>query len=112
MVPNSVECITAAALDHIKWTTYVGRGRQIFARSWPPSRPNNRLQGMRGLACFPPDESLARRPRTPDPCVVTLLLTDPATVRWRTTGSPVGRDGEQRLPLWLSAPWPPDGLER
>ena len=25
---------------------------------------------MRGLACFWPDESLARRPRTPDPCVV------------------------------------------
>jgi hypothetical protein len=36
-------------------------------------RPNNRLQGMRGLACFWPDESLARRPRTPDPCVVRRL---------------------------------------
>jgi hypothetical protein len=29
------------------------------------TRRNNRLQGMRGLACFQPDESLARRPRTP-----------------------------------------------
>ncbi len=28
---------------------------------------------MRGLACFRRDESLARRPRTPDPCVVRRL---------------------------------------
>jgi hypothetical protein len=33
-------------------------------------RPNNRLQGVRGLTCFRPEDSLARRPRTPDPCVV------------------------------------------
>jgi hypothetical protein len=37
------------------------------------TRPNNRLQGMRGLACFRAEESLARRPRTPDPCVVRPL---------------------------------------
>jgi hypothetical protein len=35
----------------------------------PLLRPNNRLQGMRGLACFRA-EGLARWPRTPDPCVV------------------------------------------
>jgi hypothetical protein len=37
------------------------------------ARPNNRLQGMRGLACFRAEESLVRRPRTPDPCVVRPL---------------------------------------
>ncbi len=32
--------------------------------------PNNRLQGMRVVHAFGPNQSLARRPRTPDPCVV------------------------------------------
>jgi hypothetical protein len=38
-------------------------------------RPNNRLQGMRGLACFRPNEGLARRPRTPDPWGVRPAFT-------------------------------------
>ena len=45
--------------------------------------------------------------------LVSLGYSSPTRLqsRWRTTGSPVGWDGEQRLPLWLSAPWSPDGLE-
>jgi hypothetical protein len=35
------------------------------------ARPNKALQRMRGLACFERNESLTRRPRTPDPCVVS-----------------------------------------
>jgi hypothetical protein len=34
-----------------------------------PRGEGSRQQGMRGLACFRRDESLAQRPRTPDPCV-------------------------------------------
>jgi hypothetical protein len=34
------------------------------------ARPNNRLQRMRGGACFRVEETLVRWPRTPDPCVV------------------------------------------
>ena len=39
---------------------------------------NNRLQGMRGRACFSGKGTLARRPRTPDPCFVrrTQLVSD------------------------------------
>ena len=33
----------------------------------------NRLQRMRGRACFRVEERLAGRPRTPDPCVVRPL---------------------------------------
>lgn len=48
------------------------------------------LQGMRGRPCFRLDDSLARRPRTPGPCVVrrlthstigTMLLTPAAKFR-------------------------------
>jgi hypothetical protein len=35
-----------------------------------PLAPNNRLQWMRGRACFRPEESSCARPRPTDPCVV------------------------------------------
>jgi hypothetical protein len=38
-------------------------------------RTNNRLQGMRALAYFQAEESLARRPRTPDPWGVRRLIS-------------------------------------
>lgn len=58
------------------------------------TRPNNRLQTMPGLACFGAEDSLARGPRTPDPCVVVRPLS-------------ASRSGEQQ-PMFcdlLTASW-------
>jgi hypothetical protein len=62
-----------------------GLGRVFLV---PIPRPNNRLQGMRGLAFFQRDESLARRPRTPDPCVVRRLGGERFSVPVLPSGDP------------------------
>ncbi len=57
--------------------------------------PSNRLQGMRGRACFRPDERLARRSRIRDPWVVRPLdehrgsRSDRSTSSLRTGPAPL-----------------------
>jgi hypothetical protein len=71
-VPGALSATTDSAA--IEFKRQLKRGVMHWSRRLTRlRRPNNRLQGMRGLACFRAEERLARRPRTPDPCVVRPL---------------------------------------